>query len=178
MTTKLIKNGVIKTFKVEDGRCVTTIELSGKWVSNPTLEMMYADGWAEWFEPEPTPEELLERAKAEKLAAIDGYDRSITNFIIGGRQMWISPADRANYLNTLQGAQRLGVESVPFLGMTIPVASGITMLDAINLYAMQTLGVTDAHKAAVEALNSVEAVEAYDNTVGYPPMLNFDTAAL
>lgn len=180
MTTKLIKNGVIKTFKVEDGRCVTTIELSGKWVSNPTLEMMRADGWEEYVAPAPTPDEILARAKAEKIAAIMAYDASseVTGFILAGRHMWIKPDERTNYLNTMEGAARLGVESVPFMGMIIRVTDAISMLDAINIYAMQTCAVTDAHKAAVMALDTIEAVEAYDNTVGYPPMLNFDEMSL
>ena len=126
--------------------------------------------------PPPTPEEELTRAKAEKLAELAAYDRSgnVNGFTLAGHTIWIAPAERTNYLNTMQGAARLGIESVPFMGQTIAVADAITMLDAINIYAMQCVAVTDAHRSAINALATIEEVEAYDFTVGYPDKLNFD----
>lgn len=176
MTKILVKEGRRVAFKVENDKCICTIRIGGAMVANPTLEMMYDDGWEDYVEPEPTPEELIDIARNNKLREIDAYDRSanVNGFILGGNTMWIVPADRTNYLNTLQGAKRLGVTTVPFLGMNIPVDNGIAMLDAINLYAMQCVGVTDAHRAAVMALTSVADIEAYDHTAGYPTMLNFD----
>ena len=47
------------------------------------------------------------------------------------------------------------------------------MLVAVEVYAGDALNVTESHKAAVEALESVEDVEAYDYTVGYPTKLVF-----
>ena len=47
------------------------------------------------------------------------------------------------------------------------------MLVAIEVYAGDALNVTESHKAAVNALDSVEAVEAYDITAGYPEKLSF-----
>ena len=124
----------------------------------------------------PTPHErTLEDAKTEKLAALKAYDASpaVNSFSLGGQSMWIAPDERANYILTLQGAKRLGVETVTFLGQQIPVDTALQMLDAVNLYAMQCVGVTESHAAAINALTSIEAVDEYDYTQGYPEKLSF-----
>ena len=46
-------------------------------------------------------------------------------------------------------------------------------LAQVQLYANQCYGVTERHKAAVNALETIEAVEAYDFTIGYPEKLSF-----
>lgn len=160
----------------EFSSCKTIKTSKGQWISNPTADQIAAEGWVEVVPPAPTPEELLERAKAEKIAELEAYDSSeaVNGFVLGGRTMWIAPAERTNYLNTMQGAARLGIESVPFMGQTIAVADAITMLDAINIYAMQCVAITDAHRSAINALTTVADVEAYDYTIGYPERLNFD----
>ena len=125
---------------------------------------------------QPTPHDrTLEDAKAEKLAALKAYDASpaVNSFSIGGQSTWIAPDERANYILTLQGAKRLGVETVTFLGQTIPVDNALQMLDAVNLYAMQCVGVTESHAAAIRAKKKIETVDAYDFTTGYPEKLSF-----
>ena len=74
---------------------------------------------------------------------------------------------------TLQGAQRLGVETVPFMDIILSVANGLQMLDLINLYAMQCVAVTDAHRSTINALTTIEDIETYDFTLGYPDKLHF-----
>lgn len=117
----------------------------------------------------------IDDAKTEKLAALKDYDSStaVNGFTLSGTTMWIAPDERANYILTLQGAQRLGVEEVHFLGQTIHVNNALLMLDAVNLYAMQCVAVTEAHRAAINALATIEAVDAYDFKNGYPDKLNF-----
>ena len=124
--------------------------------------------------PQPT-DRTLAIAKAEKIAALKAYDASpaVNSFSLGGQSMWIAPDDRANYILTLQGAKRLGVETVSFLGQDIPVDNALAMLDAVNLYAMQCVGVTAAHEAAINAKRSISTVDAYDFTTGYPEKPNF-----
>lgn len=124
--------------------------------------------------PEPH-ERTLADAKKEKLAALKAYDASpaVNSFSLGGQSMWIAPDDRANYILTLQGAKRLGVDTVSFLGQIIPVDNALAMLDAVNLYAMQCVGVTEAHRAAINAKRAISTVDAYDFTTGYPEKLSF-----
>ena len=126
--------------------------------------------------PQPQPHErTLDEAKAERLNALAVYDSSeaVNGFTLSGTTMWIAPDERANYILTLQGAQRLGVENVTFLGHEIPVALALQMLDAVNLYAMQCVAVTEAHRAAINALTTIAEVDNYDFTGGYPEKLQF-----
>ena len=68
-----------KYYKIVDGqtRFATTqskVKLKGKWVINPTEEMLIADGWQEYNAPKK--ELTLERAKERKLSEIDAYATS------------------------------------------------------------------------------------------------------
>jgi hypothetical protein len=47
------------------------------------------------------------------------------------------------------------------------------MLGLVEVYASDALNVTESHKAAINALDDIEDVEAYDYTVGYPDKLSF-----
>lgn len=65
------KDGIIRSFEVVDNRVMTTIEIGGEWVSNPSLEAFLADGWREWIAPVPEPilptiEELVEGKLRER----------------------------------------------------------------------------------------------------------------
>lgn len=124
--------------------------------------------------PEPH-ERTLADAKAEKQAALKAYDASpaVNSFSLGGKPIWIAPEERANYILTLQGAQRLGVETVSFLGQTIPVATALQMLDAVNIYAMRCVAVTNGHAETINAKRSIQTVDAYDFKTGYPEKLSF-----
>lgn len=125
---------------------------------------------------QPTPHKrTLEDAKTEKLAALKAYDAStaVNSFSIGGQSTWIAPDERANYQLTVVAAQEAGIESVPFKGVTLTTDQAIACLKAVDIYAMQCVIVTEAHAAAINALTSIEAVDAYDFKVGYPEKLSF-----
>ena len=135
------------------------------------------DGWRavlSGIDPQPH-ERTVEDAKKEKLAALKNYDSSaaVNSFSLSGQSMWISPEDRANYILTLQGAKRLGVNYVSFLGQTIPVDNALAMLDAVNLYAMQCVGVTDLHRNNINSFQTIEEIDGYNFTINYPQKLIF-----
>ena len=69
----LIKDNKIISVTVVADKVVTTIQIDGKWVSNPTLQQMYDCGWTEYTmvieEELPTIESLVEGALRE---GIDG----------------------------------------------------------------------------------------------------------
>lgn len=113
--------------------------------------------------------------KARKIKELNDYDSSdaVNGFYIAGNLMWRNPAERDNYLSTLQSAQRLGVQSIPFMGYDITPEMGIMMLDMINLYAMQCVGVTEHHAAVINNFGTIEEVENYDFTTMYPEKLRF-----
>ena len=113
--------------------------------------------------------------REEKILEIKEYDSSdnVNGFFVGGNIMWLTPAVRDNYMSTLEGAQRLGISGVTFMGIEMTPEQGIMLLDLINVYAMQCVGVTEYHLANVNALETIEDIELYDYTVGYPERLSF-----
>lgn len=168
---------VLKTTEEVDGKVevVTTI--------NPTEEMMLTAGWLVWEEPviEPTQEELVERAKNRKITDIDIYDESenVNEFYLGGMPMWLDAHTRQQLRISIEAYQATGAETVTkwFGGQqfTFPTSAWLQMLNALEVYAAEALNVTEAHKAAVMAVDSVEDIEDYDITQGYPQKLNLST---
>lgn len=132
---------------------------------------------------EPTDEQVLEAIKQDRLAALEEYDTSpaVNGFEVvkDGQTIttWIEPDKRSNYRGSLDDCVLLGVTDieVPIAGMLIPmtVADARAKLAQIQLYADRCTIVTESHKAAIEALLTVQDVEDYDFTADYPPRLSF-----
>lgn len=124
-------------------------------------------------------EELLERAKAEKIAAVETYNKSdaVDSFTVRGKTMWLDHDIRQQLRISLDAMQQEGRETVTkwFDGepYTYPLDVWYYMLGKVEVYASDALNVTEAHKAAISALTSVEAVEEYDYTDGYPQKCTF-----
>lgn len=144
----------------------------------PTAEQL-----AEWgFEPytPPVPERTLEIAKSEKIAQITAYDTSeaVNSFTLDGDTMWISRDDRVSTMNSTTILKDAGVETVTqWYGgkkYTLPCDTLIQMLQTLEIYALTCYNVTEEHKAAVNALTTIEEVDAYDYTTGYPEKLSFE----
>lgn len=55
MRQTFIKDGQIRSYEVQDGKVIATLLIGGNWVSNPTLEAFYADGWEDYIAPAPEP---------------------------------------------------------------------------------------------------------------------------
>lgn len=65
------KDGEIRSFKVENNKVYTTIELNGFKITNPTMEQFEVAGWIEYTSPAPEPyvptlEELVEQKVRER----------------------------------------------------------------------------------------------------------------
>ena len=52
-----IKDGIKKKYEVQENKILCTIQIDGRWVSNPTIEQFKAQGWEEYTPPvvEPQP---------------------------------------------------------------------------------------------------------------------------
>jgi hypothetical protein len=55
----------------------------------------------------------------------------------------------------------------------LPLSTAVKMLYALEVYASMCYDNTQAHLAAIDAMTTVEEVEAYDHTSGYPEKLKF-----
>ena len=156
---------------------------NGVFTGIPSEEQLYEWGFREWVEPAPTPAELLERAKASKIAELEAYDASdaVNGFdvTVGDKNItaWLTPEQRANYKNSLDSAELLGMEAVhPVLnGIEIELQIDVAKvaLAKIQIYADSCYGVTATHKATINSLTTVKEVEEYNYKVGYPEKLIF-----
>lgn len=145
----------------------------------PSVEQLTAWGYEEYVEPTPTPAQLLERAKQEKLAQLDSYDSSeaVNSFTLGNQTMWLTREERTQIDESINAYKSKGetymTKYFGGLAYTFPLALWETMLNELIVYASEALNVTEAHKAAINALDDIEDVEAYDFTTGYPEKLSF-----
>ena len=142
---------------------------------SPSEELILQAGYHKVEEPQADP---LELARGNKLMAIDDYDQSdnVNQFFLGGMPMWLDAPTRQQLRISIEAYQATGAETVTkwFGGQqfTFPTSAWLQMLNALEVYAAEALNVTEAHKAAVMAMDNVEDIEAYDITAGYPDKLN------
>ena len=117
--------------------------------------------------------------KEEAIEQITEYDQSedVNSFTLQGKQMWLPKETRVGLVNSITIEKNAGKKTtVLWFGgekYELPVDTALQMLSALELYALECYNVTAAHKAAVNALEGVEDVVAYDYTQGYPEKLNF-----
>ena len=161
-----------------EGTSITRKIEGGVFSGIPSEEQLTEWGFEEWVEPAPTPEELLVRAKAEKIAALDEYDANeVNSFSVNGKDMWLDHDVRQQLRISLDALSQAGRETVTkwFDGQAyaFPTAVWFQMLTAVEVYASDALNVTEGHRAAIESLLTVEEVEDYDFTSGYPERLVF-----
>ena len=161
-----------------EGQSMTRIVGGSLFSGVPSEEQLSAWGFVEWHEPEPTQKELLERAKAAKIAELDAYDASeaVNAFTIGGVSMWLDAPTRQQLRISLDACYTMGRESASkwFNGVeyTFPINAWYQMLTALEVYAADALNVTESHRAAINDLDTIEAVEGYDFSTGYPSKLS------
>lgn len=161
--------------------------LNNKWVllsdeqvafheEHPTASV--AEVWN--MEITPVPPRTLEQAKSEKLMQINSYDNSseVNGFTINGEiEGWLTPSERSNYRSSIEAAKKFSVPELSFyVGdflMTVTPEQGDYMLDQVQLYADACAIVTKQHQLEVNALTTIEEVDAFDYTAGYPQKLDF-----
>ena len=163
-----------------EGQSMTRTLSDGSLFSGvPSLEQITAWGFEEWVEPAPTPEQLLERAKQDKIAELEVYDQSdaVDSFTINGNTMWLTVEERQQIATQISANEAVGRADMTrwFNGIsyTFPLATWKQMLVALEVYAGDAINVTEAHKAAINALTTVEDVEAYQFATGYPTKPSF-----
>lgn len=122
----------------------------------------------------------IEEAKEMLLAEIDAYDTSpaVNGFTLNGTVVWLDKSTRVGLMNSTTITKAMGQPTTTlWLGeskMEVPCDTAIQLLSALEMYALECFNVTAAHKAAVSELNSIEEVEKYDITAGYPAQLKME----
>lgn len=168
---RYIKNGII----IISG---TPIQDGDKVYYNPTDTMYKQHGWEEYIEP--IPARTLEEAKAEKIKEIEKYDVSsnVNNFIVNNINYWIVKADRVGLMNSTNILKAAGITTTSlWIGTTefdVSCDKLIDILSQIEIYAMNCYCVTEQHKVAVSNLTTINDVDNFDVSVGYPNQLIFN----
>ena len=118
-------------------------------------------------EPEPTPEELLWRARDAKRQEI--YDKDIHHYYIDEQDAYVS--------NTLQVKDKCGRQEEVEVGGHLYASNILTVaLDEIADYSEQCGKVTDGLLSRIDAAQTAEEVEAIV-VKGYPEMIHTTTEA-
>ena len=161
----IVTVGEFQTIRISPSRIFT---------GRPTEEQLIEWGFNLVQEHQPTAEELLEKARLERLAALDEYDSSdsVNSFTLNGNPMWLDYSTRQQLRTSIEAYQAQGIDNVTkwFNGVqfTFHTSVWLQMLNALEVYASEALNVTEAHRAAINALTSIAEIDEYDFTVGYP----------
>ena len=126
----------------------------------------------------------LKQAKADKIAEITAYDTSpsVNSFLLNDKQRWLDVDLRRSLSYSTNILKEVGEKTVDIWFdtecETMDIDNALYMLKTLEVYAKQTNNVTHQHKAEVMALTSIEEVESYDITKGYPEKLVFSNEKL
>lgn len=167
-----------------EGDIITRPVENGVFSGIPSIEQLLSWGFVERGEPVPTPEERLAQAKRQKIAELQAYNVSenVDSFTIDGQSMWLTVEERQQIATQISANEAVGRTSMTrwFGGhsFTFPIATWKQMLVALELYCGDALNITESHKAAINSLDTVEEVEAYDFKTGYPDRLTFSVEEL
>lgn len=121
----------------------------------------------------------LKQAKADKITEIIAYDKSpsVNSFLLNDKQRWLDVDLRRSLSYSTNILKEDGEKTVDIWFdtecETMNIDNALYMLKTLEVYAKQTNNVTHQHKAEVMALASIEEVESYDITKGYPDKLVF-----
>ena len=157
------------------------IEENGRMIITPTPEILLENGYTP-IVVEPSHEELLKSAIQNKIGEILAYDNSdaVNSFKLNGISVWINREDRIGTRRAIELDIASGkTESEIWLnGFKLVVNSqlALKLLDAVGHYAYSAYNVTQSHIFAVKNLTSINEVEKYDYTKGYPQKLDLKTA--
>ena len=126
----------------------------------------------------------VEEAKEKLVAEIVAYDKSssVNSFCLNGKQRWLDVDLRRSLSYSTNILKEDGEKTVDIWFdtecETMNIDNALYMLKELEVYAKQTNNVTHQHKAEVLSLTSIEEVESYDITKGYPEKLVFSNEKL
>lgn len=114
-----------------------------------------------------------------KMSEIERYDKSsaVNQFYIGDTAMWLDKETRTGLMLRFQAEQAVGnIDTTLWAnGVQYPLSLSLAvqMLYALEVYASACYDNTQRHIAAVDNLSTIEEIQSYDYTTGYPEKLRF-----
>lgn len=168
-----IKNGIVKK------KNTIVIHKDGSQIINPPHELLIECGWEEYTTPELTDEQKLDFAKQAKIDEINMYDKSLAveSFSINGIDVWLDKANRTGLMLRFNSELALNKEMTTLWyedqSFTLPLNMAIQMLYALEVYASECYDNTHYHISNVKKMTSIDEINLYDYTTGYPDKLEF-----
>lgn len=176
-------------YKIIDGKTVfyggEIIIIGDRQIINPTEEQLLEAGWMVWEEPQPTPQQLLEQTRQEKLMEIESYDSSsdVNECLIhyNGETIpyWADKTTRTTLKEAVRDCIAVGLDKYRLdlreYGVSIEIDCELMlgMLQELEVYAIRCYNKTTDHIYAVKALDNIEDIQAYDYQSDYPSKLEF-----
>lgn len=114
-----------------------------------------------------------------EISEIQIFDKStdVNSFEIEGESMWLDKSTRVGLFNSISIEKNAGKSDTVLwydaIKYIIPISDALSMLNEIEMYALNCYNVTQSHIAAVKSLQTIEEIENYDYTIGYPAKLSF-----
>lgn len=177
-----IENGIRKWFK-------NVLVVDGMQIINPSEEQLLNAGYVEFIPPAkegPTEEELLRKAKEDKLKSLHEYDSSksvnVCYIRYGGQSIsyWADKHERdalksavRDYIALGKTEYRLDLREMG-ISITLSCELLLQMLAALEVYATECYNKTTDHEFAIKSLTTKDEMEAYDFSIGYPEKLVFN----
>lgn len=122
----------------------------------------------------------LKDAKKEKKRQIERYDNSeaVNSFLVNGMPTWILGERRSQYMTSIASARIMEESTIelPILGrmIALPLDNAERMLAQLQRYGDNAANCTDQHYMNVDMISSIEEVDGYDYTTGYPEKVSFE----
>lgn len=181
---------MIQYYKEIDGEKIffkNPLIMDDRQIINPTEEQLIECGWIKYV-PEvytPTPIQLLEQARVEKLTEIESYDSSsdVNECLIhyNGETIpyWADKTTRTTLKEAVRDCIAVGLDKYRLdlreygVSMEIDCELMLGMLQELEVYAIRCYNKTTDHIYAVKALDNIEDIQSYDYQSNYPSKLEF-----
>lgn len=152
---------------------------NGMQTINPTEEMLLENGW-NIYNPENndlTLEEHIMNLKTRLKEEITLYDNSehVNLFYINDIPMWLDGQQRTKLMLRFNAETNSNITDTTLwhngYEFHLPLVQAIQLLYRVETYASQCYDNTQRHLINVDKLETLEEVENYDFTTGYPEKL-------
>lgn len=185
VTVTEVKNGCVKVsadkgFILKGGDTYTSEIYCAKDAELQDYEVVAYSDYLRAENKKKYEGKTIEEAKEILLAEIDAYDTSsaVNGFYLNGERVWLDFELRDRVYQGNERLQRIGrADTTLWLGKqcyNLSIEQAQNIISHIEAYAKDCYNVTAAHKKAVSELTSIEEVEKYDITAGYPAQLKME----
>lgn len=123
--------------------------------------------------------DTIEKHKIDKLQEIELYDTSdnVNSFYYNGNLMWLDKETRISLMNTLELSEKAGKTTMNIwfgdTSFNFEIETAKSILTSVEMYAMECYNVTAQHRVSVKNMTSIEEIDNFDVTTGYPERLSF-----